>query len=297
MPQRTVGEGTSIACHLSTEPAAPCSNQWVLRVSGPSPPHQNRPGLQAQATPPTGAHPNPLPQSPKHSPHLSGNVIGSLGRCVGYLGGYHHHLGSSWIHMGRRAGPSRRVTLHAGCTGRRLCPVLVEMLAERWDTASAGAPALSSATTALGGRHQPPHAASIGSPQGHPPPPHHPVPTHLRGRLGPPDPAHARRGPGPALPGPAAPAPGASHGRTQLAGGGSRRALHRLAVDAGTCSPAMPEPDNMWSSVFPPRPMPLNLTQLFCRARASPGAAAPAQQRVGKEGSAHASPGQGESVT
>lgn len=148
MPWGTVGEGTSTACHLSIDPAVPCTNQWMLRVSVPLPTSQNRPGIQVQAIPPTSAHPNPLPQSPKHSPHLSGNVIGSLGRCVGYLRGYHHHLGSSWIHMGRRAGPSRCVTLHAGCTGRRLCPVLVEMLGERWGTASAGAPSPSSATTA-----------------------------------------------------------------------------------------------------------------------------------------------------
>lgn len=139
------------------------------------------------------------------------------------------------------------------------------------------------------------------APQGHPPPRHHPIPTHLRGCRGPRHPAHARRGPGPALPGPAAPAPGAGHSRTQLGGGGgSQRALHRLpalAVDAGTCSPTMPEPDNMWSSLFPPRPMPFIPTQPVRRAKASPGAVAPAQRRVGKEGSAHTPPGQGESVT
>lgn len=118
------------------------------------------------------------------------------------------------------------------------------------------------------------------APKAPPRPWHHPVPTHLRGRLGPPDPAHARGGPGPALRGPAAPAPGAGHGRTQLSSGGSQRALHRLralAVNAGTCSPAMPEPDNMWSSLFPPWPTAFIPTQPVCRARASPGAAAPAQ--------------------
>lgn len=110
----------------------------------------------------------------QRSPHLSGNVIGSLGRCVGYLGGYHHHLGSSWIHMGGRAGPSRRVTLHAGCTGRRLCPVLVEMLGERWGTAS-GAPVPSSATTAHRGETPAPLLCQDAAPPRQPPrPPPHP---------------------------------------------------------------------------------------------------------------------------
>lgn len=76
--------------------------------------------------------------------------------------------------MGRRAGPSRRVTLHAGRTGRRLCPVLVEMLGERWGTVSE-APVSSSATTTHGGRHQPPYSARmqhcLSSPQGPPSPP------------------------------------------------------------------------------------------------------------------------------
>lgn len=95
---------------------------------------QNKLGLQPWA------HPSPLPRSPGYSPHLSGNVIGSLGRCVGYLRGYHHHLGSSWIHMGRRARPGRCVALHAGCTGGRLGPVLVEMLWERQGYSEARAP-------------------------------------------------------------------------------------------------------------------------------------------------------------
>lgn len=99
------------------------------------------PGLQPRATSSTRAHPSSLPQSPGHSPHLSRNVVGSLGRCVGYLGGYHHHLGSGRIHMGRGARPGRRVTLHTGRASGRLRPVLVEMLEERWGTSSGGVPA------------------------------------------------------------------------------------------------------------------------------------------------------------
>lgn len=224
--------------------ATPRSNQWLLReAGGPLPPSQNRPGLQPQATYPTGAHPSPLPQSPGHSPHLSGNVIGSLGRCVGYLGGYHHHLGSGRIHMGRGARPGRRVTLHAGRAGGRLRPVLVEMLGERRGTASGGAPAPPPGTD---GRRGETH------------------PTHLRGsRLGPPNPAHARCGPLPARRGPAAPAPGAGHGRTQLGGGRSRRASHQfpaLALNAGTCSPAVPsharagQPGRVEPAIPPPGP-------------------------------------------
>lgn len=38
--------------------------------------------------------------------------------------------------MGRGAGPGRCVTLHTGRAGRRLRPVLVEMLGERQGTAS-----------------------------------------------------------------------------------------------------------------------------------------------------------------
>lgn len=66
--------------------------------------------------------------------------------------------------------------------------------------------------------------------------------------MGPPNPAHARCGPLPARRGPVAPAPGAGHGRTQLGCSGSRRASHRfpaLALNAGTCSPTVPEP--RWS--------------------------------------------------
>lgn len=51
----------------------------------------------------------------------------------------------------------------------------------------------------------------------------------------------AQRPPSPS--GPAAPAPGAGHGRTQLGSSGSRRASHRLpvlALNAGTCSPTVP---------------------------------------------------------
>lgn len=209
------GRGPALPATPLQRRATPCSNQWVLREpGGPLPPSQNRPGLQPRATPPTSAHPSPLPQSPGHGPHLSGNVIGSLGRCVGYLGGYHHHLGSSRIHMGRGAGTGRRVTLHAGRAGGRLRPVLVEMLGERWGTASGRVPAprlSADARSRETPRHHPP-APPTPAPGCCPPPWHRPVPTHLRGRLGPPDPAHARRGPLPARWGPAAPAPGAGHG-------------------------------------------------------------------------------------
>lgn len=185
---------------------------------------QNKLGLQPWA------HPSPLPRSPGYSPHLSGNVIGSLGRCVGYLRGYHHHLGSSWIHMGRRARPGRCVALHAGCTGGRLGPVLVEMLWERqgYSEARAPAPPCQSAKATKSGPLPTPSRRSTAPitpklildtertpgrrfKEGSPPPtrmqfPHtHPLPgtphypTHLRGgRLAPSDPAHAQHSPLPA---------------------------------------------------------------------------------------------------
>lgn len=78
--------------------------------------------LQPQTTSPRP----PPPQNPV--PHLSGDVVGSLGRRVGDLGGDHHHLGRGWIDMCGGAGPGRRVALHAGRAGGRLGPVLVEML-------------------------------------------------------------------------------------------------------------------------------------------------------------------------
>lgn len=228
---------------------------------------QNKLGLQPWA------HPSPLPRSPGYSPHLSGNVIGSLGRCVGYLRGYHHHLGSSWIHMGRRARPGRCVALHAGCTGGRLGPVLVEMLWERqgYSEARAPVPPCQSAkatkpgplptpsrrstapitpilildTERTPGRRfkegSPPHQAAVPP---HPPPSRHPTLPHAPAG-GPPGsirPSSCPAQPTPSPTGPAAPAPGAGHGCTQLSGR-SRRALQwgpALALNAGTCSPTVP---------------------------------------------------------
>lgn len=179
------GRGPALPATPLQRRATPCSNQWVLREpGGPLPPSQNRPGLQPRATPPTSAHPSPLPQSPGHGPHLSGNVIGSLGRCVGYLGGYHHHLGSSRIHMGRGAGTGRRVTLHAGRAGGRLRPVLVEMLGERWGTASGRVPAPRLSAD----------ARSRETPRHHPPAPPPPRPRMLPPTLAP-SCSHAPAGP------------------------------------------------------------------------------------------------------
>lgn len=149
--------------------------------------------------------------------------------------------------MGRGAGPGRRVTLHTGRAGGRLRPVLVEMLGERWGTASGGAPAPDS-------RHQCTWGGDTHPPL--PPPGCSPPPTLPRAAPHPgtvlsprtcgatwvhptqlmPSTAH------PNLTGRVAPAPGAGHSRTQLSGR-SRRASHWfpvLALNAGTCSPTVP---------------------------------------------------------
>lgn len=139
------------------------------------------------------------------------------------------------------------------------------------------------------------------------PPQHRPVPTHLRGRLGPPDPAHARHSPLPARAGPVAPAPGAGHSCTQLGGGGSRRAPHwfpALALNAGTCSPAMAEPRWSWIAqsmqrlIFLPQPVPFIPTRLFAGQEHPQGQQLePSSEWARKGPRSHPTLGQGESIT
>lgn len=137
----------------------------------------------------------------------------------------------------------------------------------------------------------PPLCQDAAPPQQPPRPPPTPAPSHPHAPAGPPGSTRPSSCPGQPRPSPPGAGSSSARGRPWPHAARrrrrSRRALHRLpalAEDAGTCSPAMPEPDNMWSSLIPPRPMPFIPTQLVCRARASPGTATPAQRRVGKGG-------------
>lgn len=186
-----------------------------------------------------------------------------MGRRVGDLGGDHHHLGSGWIDMGGRAGPGRRVALHAGRAGGRLGPVLVEMLrgGETWERGG---------DTASGRGTPSPHknpprgtgsGAGRGSGAGSTPRtplyrdgsfPRVPPPTYLGGRLAPSAPAHARRCPLPAPRGRQRPQPrprphAAARVPACLAAGPA------LAGTAGTCSPAL----QPFGLPLPPPPPPL----------------------------------------
>lgn len=303
------GRGPALPATPLQRRATPCSNQWVLREpGGPLPPSQNRPGLQPRATPPTSAHPSPLPQSLGHGPHLSGNVIGSLGRCVGYLGGYHHHLGSSRIHMGRGAGTGRRVTLHAGRAGGRLRPVLVEMLGERWGTASGRVPAprlSADARSRETPRHHPPAP---------PPPPPQDAAPHPGTVLFPRTCGAAWVHPTQLMPG-AAPSqpdggrqlqrPEPATGRTQLGGGGSRRALHRfpaLALNAGTCSPVVLNragagQPGYAEPAIPPLARAVHPDPAYSPGRSTPGSSSSSPAASGHERVRAHTPVQGESVT
>lgn len=71
-----------------------------------------------------------LASSPQ--PHLSRDIVGSLGGGIGDLGRDHHYLGSSRVDMGSWARTGRGCTLHSGgCTARGLGPARVEVLLGR----------------------------------------------------------------------------------------------------------------------------------------------------------------------